>query len=119
MTCQGNKAIREALIYLLDLIEEPWVRWSAVVWVARHSPAQPCDEGGGRRARMRQFDGPDDRTDPTDVPEDMWGALLVITLHMVPALVRGESCVLRVGHGLSEGHEEPLGEEGRASPAHG
>lgn len=30
-TCQGNKAIREVLTYLLDLIEEPSARWSAVV----------------------------------------------------------------------------------------
>lgn len=45
MTCQGNTAIREARIYLLDLIEEPSVWWSAVAWAACHSPAQPCEEG--------------------------------------------------------------------------
>lgn len=53
------------------------------------------------------------RPDPTDVPEDMRGALSVVTPHVVPALARGESRVLRAGHGLSEGHEEPSGEEGR------
>lgn len=68
---------------------------------------------------MRQSDGPDDRTDPTDVPEDMWGALSVVTPYVVSALARGESRMLRAGHGVSEGHEEPSGEEGRASPPRG